>query len=183
MHFFVFVLVLTLTTSTSALLYQLCMPSCCIRAYHTFCMSLQVVTGRMYVILWLCLHVKHVGDSTRMACDWLIMRQNQLKVRQSRQIQQAGQWQVPERVICTWLFVSSAVPVLTPNCCVYLFLPKKNIFSFVWVPVHTQSITDAYSKQWYNAIPQLECILTIYVNQIFQILNWKRHTGTCIPAC
>ena len=26
------------------------MPSCGIRAYHMFCMSLQVVTGRMHVI-------------------------------------------------------------------------------------------------------------------------------------
>ena len=65
----------TFTTSTSALLYQVCMPSCCIRAYHTFRMSLQAVTGRMYVIfnvarvLWLCRHVGHVGDSTRMASD------------------------------------------------------------------------------------------------------------------
>ena len=48
--FIAFVILLTPTTSTSVLLYQVCMPSCGIRAYHMFCMSLQVVTGRMHVM-------------------------------------------------------------------------------------------------------------------------------------
>ena len=198
--FIAFVIVLTLTTSTSVLLYQVCMSSCCICAYRMFCMSLQVVAGRVYVVwyewcgdvfVWcllpalthcLCcmwcrrnigmhqrckllrkacifafhcfrdrtysydeycivvvpgmyaivmytrvsyaLHVvglwqvvlrsvvrvvswclgvvRHVADSARMTSDWLKMRQNMLKARQSRQIQEAGQWQVSSRVICTW---------------------------------------------------------------------------------
>ena len=48
--FIAFVIVLTIATSTSVLLYQVCMPSCCIRENHMFCMSLQVVTGRMYAM-------------------------------------------------------------------------------------------------------------------------------------
>ena len=44
-----FVIGLTFTSSTSVLLYQVCMPSCRIRAYHMFCISLQVVTDRSNV--------------------------------------------------------------------------------------------------------------------------------------
>ena len=51
--------------------------------------------GRSYVrsvarVVWRCLRVGHVGDSARMAPDWLKMRQNQLKARQSRQTHEAG---------------------------------------------------------------------------------------------
>ena len=48
--FIAFVIVLTLRISTSVLLYHVCMPSCCIRVYRMFCMSWQVVAGRMYVV-------------------------------------------------------------------------------------------------------------------------------------
>ena len=41
----------TRTTNKTESTSMLC-PLCCIRAYHVFCMPLQIVTGRIYIQLW-----------------------------------------------------------------------------------------------------------------------------------